>query len=496
MGDDGARGRFVFFQGEFGRRDLGRVVAHRVDRHRDHLRDFPIAVGDADFDEVDVIVRDSAEVRRVFKVRGNLECQFTGILGDDELPVVRAVAARQAGTLGPRLFRTVPRAIRAAKRVRTETAVGRGQVSVPSVAVDLTKQIFGELRDRTAVLIGSGEMANTVARLLTTEHSRLLVVGRDETRVSEITAKIDGSRVVVFGGESMNTTVSGVMANYLAMNNLDDFQLGDGLTQSDLDTSARVAVMGAGVASDLFGTEFPIGEQIRINGVSYEVVGILEESGGGLAGFTDDTVYVPLTTAQSRLYTDRTRSGEKIVTSITAQAASSEQVESAINDVTRVLRERHGITYGDDDDFQIFDQSSLLDTVNTVVGSLTAFLGAIAAISLLVGGIGIMNIMLVSVTERTREIGIRKAIGALRRDILTQFLLESMVLSLLGGVIGIILGWGISMLASAVFDLTMAVDIGTILLSASFAAAVGLIFGIYPAWRASNLRPIEALRYE
>lgn len=314
--------------------------------------------------------------------------------------------------------------------------------------------------------------------------------------VSQITAKIDGNRVVVYGGESMNTTVSGVLANYLAMNNLDDFQLGDALTQNDLDTSARVAVMGAGVASDLFGAEFPIGEQIRINGVSYEVVGILAESGGGLAGFTDDTVYVPLTTAQSRLYTDRTRSGEKIVTSITAQAASSEQVEGAINDVTRTLRQRHGITYGEEDDFQIFDQSSLLDTVNTVVGSLTAFLGAIAAISLLVGGIGIMNIMLVSVTERTREIGIRKAIGAMRRDILTQFLLESMVLSLLGGLLGILLGWSISTLAGSLFDLTMAIDLGTVLLSASFAAAVGLIFGIYPAWRASNLRPIEALRYE
>jgi putative ABC transport system permease protein len=280
------------------------------------------------------------------------------------------------------------------------------------------------------------------------------------------------------------------------MNNLDEFQLGDGLTQQDLDTNARVAVMGAGVASDLFGSEFPIGEQIRINGVSYEVIGILEESGGGLAGNTDDTVYVPLTTAQSRLYTDRTRSGEKIVTAITVQAASSENVESAIDEITEVLRDRHGINYGDDDDFRIFDQSSLLDTVNAVIGSLTAFLGAIAAISLLVGGIGIMNIMLVSVTERTREIGIRKAIGALRRDILTQFLLESMVLSLLGGILGIMLGWGISFLAGNIFDLTMAVDLGTILLSAGFAAAVGLIFGIYPAWRASNLRPIEALRYE
>jgi putative ABC transport system permease protein len=314
--------------------------------------------------------------------------------------------------------------------------------------------------------------------------------------VTDTTAKIDGSQTMVFGGESKNSAVSGVMANYLEMNNLDEFQLGDGLTQNDLDTSARVAVLGAGIASDLFGTEFPINEQIRINGVGYEVVGVLEESGGGLAGNTDDTVYVPLTTAQSRLYTDRTRNGEKIVSSITVQAADSESVEDAINQITVTLRDRHDINYGDDDDFIIFDQSSLLDTINTVIGSMTAFLGAIAAISLVVGGIGIMNIMLVSVTERTREIGIRKAIGALRRDILTQFLLESMVLSLLGGVIGITLGWVISFLAGNIFDLTMAVDLGTVLLSASFAAAVGLIFGIYPAWRASNLRPIEALRYE
>ncbi|MDX1415936.1 MAG: ABC transporter permease [Candidatus Promineifilaceae bacterium] len=314
--------------------------------------------------------------------------------------------------------------------------------------------------------------------------------------VTEVSAVVQGNQTVVAGGESMATTVSGATANYLAMNNLDSFQLGDGLNQNDVDTSARVAVLGAGVASDLFGSEFPIGGQVRINGVSYEVIGVLEESGGGLAGNTDDSVFVPITTAQSRLFTDRTRQGEKIVSTITAQAAGPEAVDAAINQITATLRDQHNIIYGDEDDFTIFDQSSLLDTVNTVIGSLTAFLGAIAAISLLVGGIGIMNIMLVSVTERTREIGIRKAIGALRRDILIQFILESMVLSLLGGAIGILLGWGISMLAGMVFDLTMAVDLGTIALSASFAAAVGLIFGIYPAWRASNLRPIEALRYE
>lgn len=314
--------------------------------------------------------------------------------------------------------------------------------------------------------------------------------------VFEVSANVQGSQTVVAGGESVAATVSGVTANYLAMNNLDEFQLGDGLTQNDLDTSARVVVLGAGIASDLFGTEFPIGEQVRVNGVSYEVVGILEESGGGLAGDTNDSVFVPLTTAQSRLFTDRTRQGEKIVSTITAQAAGPDRVDAAIDQITATLRDQHNIIYGDEDDFTIFDQSSLLDTVNTIIGSLTAFLGAIAAISLLVGGIGIMNIMLVSVTERTREIGIRKAIGALRREILMQFVLESMVLSLLGGLIGILLGWGISVLAGAIFDLTMAVDIGNIALAAGFAAAVGLIFGIYPAWRASNLRPIEALRYE
>jgi len=164
--------------------------------------------------------------------------------------------------------------------------------------------------------------------------------------------------------------------------------------------------------------------------------------------------------------------------------------------VTVTLRDRHDISYGGDDDFTIFDQSSLLETVNTITASMTAFLGSIAAISLVVGGIGIMNIMLVSVTERTREIGIRKAVGALRRDILAQFLLESLVLSLLGGTLGILLGWAISSVAGAALDVPAAMELSTVMLSFGFAAAVGLIFGIYPAWRASSLRPIEALRYE
>jgi putative ABC transport system permease protein len=314
--------------------------------------------------------------------------------------------------------------------------------------------------------------------------------------LSAVAANVQGSQFVVYGGESAQATVAGITANYLPVNNLDEFQLGDGLTQNDLDTQARVAVLGPSIASDLFGTEFPIGKEIKINGVGYEVVGVLQESGGGIGGNTDENIYLPLTTAQNRLYPDRTRTGDKAVTTLYTQATSSEQVDAAIEQISETLREQHGIAYAADDDFSILDQASLLEVAGTITGTLTAFLGAIAAISLVVGGIGIMNIMLVSVTERTREIGIRKAIGALKRNILTQFLMESMSLSLLGGMLGILLGWAVSSLAASVLAIPVSIAASTVLLSASFAAAVGLIFGIYPAWRAASLRPIEALRYE
>jgi putative ABC transport system permease protein len=314
--------------------------------------------------------------------------------------------------------------------------------------------------------------------------------------LGEVAGNVQGRQFVVYGGESVQTTVAGITANFLPVNNLDEFQLGDGLTQNDLDTQARVAVLGPTVASDLFGAEFPIGKEIRINGVGYEVVGVLEESGGGIGGDTDSNIYLPLTTAQSRLYPDRTRTGDKAVTTIYAQAGSSEQVDAAIEQISETLREQHGIAYAADDDFSILDQASLLEIAGTITGTLTAFLGAIAAISLVVGGIGIMNIMLVSVTERTREIGIRKAIGALKRNILAQFLLESMALSLVGGLLGILLGWAVSSLAASLLAIPVSIALWTIFLSASFAAGVGLIFGIYPAWRAASLRPIEALRYE
>ena len=313
--------------------------------------------------------------------------------------------------------------------------------------------------------------------------------------VTDVAATAGGNFAVTAGGNSTRTSVEGVTANYFRVNNLDEFAAGDTLTDNDVATQARVAVIGDLLVQDLFPDSFPVGQSVKINGASYEVVGVLVSSGSAFSN-TDGTVYVPISTAQARLVTNRTRQGEKSVDSIVAQAVSADRNEAALEQITAVLREEHGVAYADEDDFRLFSQSDLLDTAGQITGMLTAFLGAIAGISLLVGGIGIMNIMLVSVTERTREIGIRKAVGALRRDILTQFLLESVVLSLIGGIVGIILGWAIATVAGRVIDLEAPLALGTVLLATGFATAVGLVFGIYPAWRAAGLRPIEALRYE
>jgi putative ABC transport system permease protein len=301
---------------------------------------------------------------------------------------------------------------------------------------------------------------------------------------------------ITFSGEQTNSQVSGITPAHESVRN-DKLTEGTFISDQDLLGHASVALIGPDVADKLFGrTDGLVGETIRIAGQPFRIIGVLESRGGGMGGSQDNVVYIPLTTAQSRLI-HRNNNKYDIVF---AQAVAPEQVTAASDEVSQILRTRHRTEIGVDD-FTVMTQQDIVSTAQTITGVLTIFLGGIAAISLLVGGIGIMNIMLVSVTERTREIGLRKAIGARKRDILIQFLTESALLSLLGGIIGIALGWLIAFAVGKIAEatgnsFTPAVSLDAILLATIFATAVGLFFGIYPANRAANLEPVEALRYE
>jgi putative ABC transport system permease protein len=306
---------------------------------------------------------------------------------------------------------------------------------------------------------------------------------------------VQGPLRVAYGDTATSLTVAGTSSDYVKVRSLEPI-LGGFLTDTDLTDQARVAVLGWGAYSDLFANgDYPVGQVITMDGVEFEVVGVLKEQGG--LGNEDNCVFVPLTTAQSRFFTQRTLSGEQPVNAIYASVADETQVDAAIQQIKSLLRERHAIAPDHVDDFRVTSQQAILDVAGQITGVLTLFLGAIAGISLLVGGIGIMNIMLVSVTERTREVGIRKAVGATKRDILVQFLLEAIVLSFAGGLVGIILGMaGAGLISRLSSELVTSVTVGTVALAAGVASGVGLVFGTYPAMRAANLRPIDALRYE
>ncbi|MBC7264674.1 MAG: ABC transporter permease [Chloroflexi bacterium] len=367
----------------------------------------------------------------------------------------------------------------------------------------ITEQIQGIGSNLIFVLPGRlvpgrvSSFGTAASAILTLEDAEAIADPTNCPDVYAVAPELSRSGTVVFRNQNSNTTVSGTTPAALFVRRL-SIRDGNFFTEQDLLSGARVAVLGGRLAQEMFAGENPLDQTIRVNRVPFRVIGVLEERGGGGhgGGGVDTSVFVPITTAQNRLFGDITSSRGRRVTLIYASAVSEERVDAAIEQITYLLRQRHKIRFAEEDDFTVTSQKDILGVLDQVTSILTLFLGAVAAISLLVGGIGIMNIMLVSVTERTREIGIRKAVGAKRRDILVQFVIEAVVLSVIGGLLGIIFGVLAAAMVNRTGVLVTRVSPNAVFLAVGFSVAVGLFFGIYPATRAARLNPIEALRYE
>ncbi len=314
--------------------------------------------------------------------------------------------------------------------------------------------------------------------------------------VVAIVPSYQSSYLVKYGDESFSVNVTGVTKDYQETNSY-DVASGRFVTEGDNKSGALVAVLGSQTAQDFFGGLSPVGKTISINGVKFEVVGVLESKGSSGFGSSDEVIFIPLDAGYNKLFgSTATYNDKKIVNSISVSVTTTEAMDTVSAQIEFLIRRSHKLTSSDELDFNVLSQADLLSTLTTVTQTLTAFLGAIAGISLLVGGIGIMNIMLVSVTERTKEIGLRKAVGATKNQILTQFLIETVTLSLLGGLIGILLGVGLALLVTLSGVLTAVITADSIILAFTFALAIGVFFGLYPAFRAANLHPMVALRYE
>jgi putative ABC transport system permease protein len=305
---------------------------------------------------------------------------------------------------------------------------------------------------------------------------------------------------ITFGGEKINSVIEGSTAEFQTMSNY-ELATGQFITERNVASRDNVVVLGSKTADNLFGDEEAVGQRVKINDKRFTVVGVLAAKGGSMMGFSmDEIVVVPITTYQARLFTQRTPSGEDAVQSIGVLVDGPEQMDNVRADIETTLIKRHRIDEGDKNDFVIVSMDQMIGMVSSITGYISIFLAAIASIGLLVASIGIMNIMLVSVTERTREIGIRKAVGAKRRDILLQFLIEAAALSLVGGAAGIVFGWLLSLAISFVatiagFPLQATLSPVHIFIAVGVSLAIGLASGIYPAMRAARLNPIDALHY-
>jgi putative ABC transport system permease protein len=309
--------------------------------------------------------------------------------------------------------------------------------------------------------------------------------------VEAVAPVISGSyQIIASNGNNTNTSVYGVTESYPDVNNI-ELDQGSLITENQINSLRKVAVIGSGVIEDLFETsETVVGQSIKINQIDFTIIGTLEEKGGSGMGSTDDLILIPIDTAQQYL------SGSDSLSTVSVKVSSNELMDLTETLIENLLLTRHGIDDADDADFRIMNQADILETATSVTGTLTILLGVVAGISLVVGGIGIMNMMLTTVTERTKEIGLRKAIGATRANINLQFFCEAVALTVIGGTIGILMGVSIAYIVEHYFDLATSVSTSSVVLAFGVSALIGVVFGYYPAQKASKLSPITALRYQ
>ncbi|OGO19257.1 MAG: hypothetical protein A2144_02100 [Chloroflexi bacterium RBG_16_50_9] len=329
-------------------------------------------------------------------------------------------------------------------------------------------------------------------RTLTMEDAQ--AIDEQVPNISAVAPSYVSNLQLIVGSKNTNAQVNGVTPEYLQVNNL-KIASGSSFSGQDYERGTKVAVLGSGIAQTLFGDTNPIGQQIRMGNIIVYVTGVMQ-SKGAMFGSPDDTILIPLTAMQQAVAQPRTPQGGRIVSTITLTVSDQSHTQNVIDAITNLLRTRHKLAPSADNDFNIMSVEEIANTLSEALGTMTLLLGAIAAISLLVGGIGVMNIMLVSVLERTREIGIRKALGARNRDIWTQFLIEAGFLTLTGGIIGVTFGWGASYIINSLDVMTTLVSPDIVILAVSVSVGIGLFFGFYPAWNASRLNPIDALRSE